>query len=200
MAITRKTTRASPPRKSERTQATIVEAATRVFAARGYDAAGMRDIAAAAKVNPALINIYFGSKAALFRQVVDRALSHAEMIEGDLDQLAERWASFTITGISRDRKRMQASKRALQLLMRSAGSDTARLTVRDIISEQIVDRVATRLHGAHAQERAALIATYLLGFAMMQRVIGIKALAEGDSDSCVRYLTQAIQRCIAGEP
>jgi AcrR family transcriptional regulator len=47
----------------------ILRAAEAVFAARSYEAASIRTIAAAAAVNPALIRYYFGAKDALYREI-----------------------------------------------------------------------------------------------------------------------------------
>lgn len=44
------------------TKSAILEAAQRLFSSRGYSETGVRDIAAEAGVNPALISRYFGSK------------------------------------------------------------------------------------------------------------------------------------------
>src|SRR5580700_7347 len=48
------------------TRSEIVEAAKRVFAAKGYDGASLRAVAREAGVDPALVHHYFDGKAALF--------------------------------------------------------------------------------------------------------------------------------------
>ena len=48
------------------TKSEIVEAAQRVFAAKGYDGASLRAVAREAEVDPALVHHYFDGKAALF--------------------------------------------------------------------------------------------------------------------------------------
>ena len=52
----------------------ILDEAERRFAARGYSATSVREIASAAGVNPAMVNYYFGSKFALLCQVMERTL------------------------------------------------------------------------------------------------------------------------------
>ncbi|MGH9553032.1 MAG: TetR/AcrR family transcriptional regulator [Terriglobales bacterium] len=52
--------------------AKILNCAEREFAARGYSATPLHRIAAAAKVNQALINYYFGSKQQLYQAVFHR--------------------------------------------------------------------------------------------------------------------------------
>ena len=48
------------------TRGEIVEAAKRVFAAKGYDGASLRAVAREAQVDPALVHHYFEGKASLF--------------------------------------------------------------------------------------------------------------------------------------
>src|SRR5436309_7394484 len=52
------------------TRATILEAARRRFADRGYDATSIRAIAAGAGVDPGVVMHFFGSKDALFQAAV----------------------------------------------------------------------------------------------------------------------------------
>ena len=53
-------------RKSERTRAAILKAAQELFAELGYARTTVRDIAARAAIDPAMVMRYFGSKDALF--------------------------------------------------------------------------------------------------------------------------------------
>lgn len=70
----------APSQRSLETRARIFDAAEQVFAAHGFDAATIRDIAALAEVQGALVHHHGGSKEALFAAVVARraeALSDA---------------------------------------------------------------------------------------------------------------------------
>ncbi len=72
-----------------RSRARILEAATALFAAQGFHATTIRDIAARAGVNVAAVNYHFRSKDELHALVVDTALSRwsAEIIVAeDLDR------------------------------------------------------------------------------------------------------------------
>src|SRR5262249_4915924 len=53
-------------RKSDRTRAAILDAAQKLFAEHGHERTTVRDIAAKASVDPALVIRYFGSKDELF--------------------------------------------------------------------------------------------------------------------------------------
>src|SRR5271170_5425833 len=48
------------------TKGQIIDAAKRVFAAKGYDGASLRAVAREAEVDPALVHHYFDGKASLF--------------------------------------------------------------------------------------------------------------------------------------
>jgi AcrR family transcriptional regulator len=55
------------------TRAKILTAAEELFAGRGFAGAAVRDIAAGAGVNPAMIHYYFGNKEGLYRAVLETA-------------------------------------------------------------------------------------------------------------------------------
>ncbi|MBE1293563.1 MAG: TetR family transcriptional regulator [Rhodobacteraceae bacterium] len=62
----------APSKRALETRARIMDAAERVFARSGFDAASIRDIAAEAEVQGALVNHHGGSKEELFWRVVAR--------------------------------------------------------------------------------------------------------------------------------
>ncbi len=67
---------AGQPRGRDQVRAALLEAATRLFAARGPAAVSVREIAAAAGVNHGLIHRHFGSKKALLGAVLERLASN----------------------------------------------------------------------------------------------------------------------------
>lgn len=62
----------APSKKALETRARIMDAAEQVFARHGYDGASIREIAAVADVQGALVNHHGGSKEELFWRVVAR--------------------------------------------------------------------------------------------------------------------------------
>lgn len=62
----------APSQRSLQTRERILDAAERVFAARGFDGATIRDIAAAAAVPAGLVHHHGGSKEELFSRTVGR--------------------------------------------------------------------------------------------------------------------------------
>jgi AcrR family transcriptional regulator len=69
------------PTISDPTREKLIDAAGRIFADRGYQAATVREICDAAGENVAAIHYHFGDKLGLYTQVVQRSMQAAE-IEG----------------------------------------------------------------------------------------------------------------------
>lgn len=70
----------SPPGRGERTRRKIFDVAARLFADKGFKATGVRDIAAAAGVNQALVSYHFGGKGALYHEILAEAVDHAAQL------------------------------------------------------------------------------------------------------------------------
>src|SRR5262245_53478169 len=66
--------RSQRPRGREAVMAAVLDAATTLFAARGPASVSVRDIAAAAGVNHALVHRHFGSKQEVLRAVLERTV------------------------------------------------------------------------------------------------------------------------------
>lgn len=82
----------------------ILDAAIAIFADKGFDAASVREICAAAGTNVAAVNYHFGGKAALYREAVLRvyhATSRTEMptlasCGGDADAALAAWIDWYV--------------------------------------------------------------------------------------------------------
>ncbi len=61
--------------KGKASRERILAAAERLFARQGFSGTGLRELAAAAGVNLAMINYFFGSKKALLKEILDTFLS-----------------------------------------------------------------------------------------------------------------------------
>ncbi|MFL5515352.1 MAG: TetR/AcrR family transcriptional regulator, partial [Gemmatimonadales bacterium] len=62
-------------RNAERTRAAILQAAERLFATKGYEATSLTDVGAAAGVSRGTPGYFFGSKAELYRAVLDHSFN-----------------------------------------------------------------------------------------------------------------------------
>jgi len=63
----------------------IINAAIELFAEKGFEGSSIRDLAARADVNVAMVNYYFGSKEKMFEAIVEHK---ASFMRGKLDEIA----------------------------------------------------------------------------------------------------------------
>lgn len=144
-------------------------AARRAFSERGFERTTVREIAADAGVNPALINRYFGGKEQLFAEAVSIDLGFPPL--GDVER-----AEIGRTLVGHFFKRWEGSRDddLLRVLIRTAATNEEAATrVRAIFAGQIMTMVARVAGPQRAGERAALIATQILGLAYVRYVLGL---------------------------
>jgi AcrR family transcriptional regulator len=77
--------RPSPQEDATDVAASLLQAARGLFAERGFNEVGTREIAGAAGVNPAMIHYYFGDKEGLYKAMLERVF---ERLFSELDKLA----------------------------------------------------------------------------------------------------------------
>lgn len=149
-------------------------AAREEFAESGFDAATVREIAARAGVNAAMINHYFGGKAGLFREVValpvDPGQVVAAVVDGPREELGRRLV-LGILGVWED----PHTRAPMLALYRSGLADPARMRpIREYFAGQILPVLA----GSGRQSRldAALLVTHLLGLVMGRYVLELPEL------------------------
>ncbi len=64
----------------------IIDTAITLFAKKGFEGTSIRDLAAAAGVNVAMINYYFGSKEKLFESLLEYKASYTRDVLGELEK------------------------------------------------------------------------------------------------------------------
>src|SRR5690348_11251681 len=156
MTTPRPTSRAEQRR---RTEARILDAATRVFFSAGYDRATIRAVASAAGVDAGLVMHYFGSKQELYRRVIDTAPvpevsgTPAEATEQILATLASQLASAPVASLALLRS----------MLTNPEAADDADL-------------------------RAAIISAITLGITVSRHLVKSDELATADPEQVIRLL------------
>ena len=181
-------------RNAAATKAEILAVARRRFGEEGYDGASVRDIAAGAGIDPALVIRYFGSKEKLFCEAIGPKFDLRAVIEGDRDGLAMRLARAML-----NKPVSAVGGEPLLLLVRSAQSDLAAGMLRSFIADGIIAPLAAAIGGPDGEQRAALIASTLLGVFVGRFVLALPAMA-GDPEALSQELAAALQAIIAGPP
>ncbi|MBG6064126.1 TetR/AcrR family transcriptional regulator [Micromonospora ureilytica] len=177
------------------TREAILDAARSAFAERGFDAASIRGIAGTAEVDPALVHHYFGSKDQLFLAAMNFPFDPGQLVPkvlaGDRDAVGERLVR-TFLGIWDS-----PVGSAAQALLRSAVSNewTARL-LREFVTTQVLRRVLENLDvdPAELPLRGSLVATQMIGLAMMRHVVRLEPVASADPETLVAAIGPTIQR------
>ncbi|NJP32344.1 TetR/AcrR family transcriptional regulator [Micromonospora thermarum] len=182
------------------TRAAILEAARAAFAERGFDAASIRSIAAAAQVDPALVHHYFGSKDQLFLAAMEAPVDPREVLPkvltGDRERVGERLVR-TFLGVWDS----PAGAAGLALLRSAVSNEwTARL-VREFLTTQVLRRVLDHLDidPAELPLRGSLVASQLVGLAMMRYVVRLEPVASAAPETLVATIGPTVQRYLTGD-
>jgi AcrR family transcriptional regulator len=158
-------------------RAQILDVARRRFRTDGYERVTLRSIAAEANVDVALIGYHFGSKKGLFGAALALSANPAEMLAqelaGPLNSLPQR-ILLTVLDAWDDPQTGPSLRAFLDAALRDP--DLMRL-FREMLSREIVARIADRLSGADATARAALAASQIAGLIMARYVIAVEPVA-----------------------
>jgi AcrR family transcriptional regulator len=177
----------------------VLDAARRTFAARGYDAASLRAIAAEAGVDPGMVRHFFGSKAGLFQAAMELPIDVERVVPmllaGGLDGIGERLVRFFLNLME-----STADRNPFISLLRSAVSHEAfARTFREFMTEQMLGRVAAALPQPDARLRASLVGSQMSGLVLLRYVIGVEPLASADPDTVVAAVAPTVQRYLTGD-
>jgi AcrR family transcriptional regulator len=184
-------------RDAAATRSAILDAAAQRFAYQGYSGAGVREMAADAGVNAAMVNRYFGSKEGLFAEVIERAFDIRFLVDGDRATLAERLARRMVYG----REEVAGDQRMpLLLMLRSATEPGAAELMRPCLDRKILGPLAGCLDGPDAEVRAAMVIAQCTGFAILNQMLQPRALAEAQKEELVVLLKESLAACIGQVP
>lgn len=183
------------PKKSDRTRAAILEAARQLFAERGPAATTVRDVAAAAGVDPALVIRYFGSKDELFLRAAEFRLQLPPVDKLDPARVGERLVRHFL-----DIWEGPQANMAMAVLLRSAASNKASAQqVQEIFTTQVMPAIATLGTRSTAGRRAGLVATQLLGLALCRYVLRLPPITQMKPEEIVKSVGPTVQRYALGE-
>ncbi|MGA5411816.1 TetR/AcrR family transcriptional regulator [Streptomyces lavendulocolor] len=184
----------TPPARSTRER--LLAAASGLFAERGYERATVRDIAARAGVNQALLFRHFGSKRALFGEVVAR--DGAEQLRNTPPErlvetvLMSMLAPPTVDGGG------AGSSRSLETLLRSVGAGDEVSAAVTALGDDYA-RVLAGLSGADdSGVRADLALAWLVGIGLMRVVVGKQPLADADAREVSRLVAGTLGHLLDG--
>ena len=179
------------------TRVAILAVARRRFGARGYDATSLRSIAAEAHVDPALLIHYFSTKEGLFAAVIGLGQPPSELL-GDLASLPLREAAERVVRVYLEMVDSDESRNAILSLVRSAVSnEKAASALREFLSREFLVVLTSLCDEPDAGLRASLVASQLIGIAMLRHVIHVEPLARAQREEIVALVAPRIESYLA---
>ena len=178
----------SRKRNAAATRQAILDAARQTFTEKGFDGAGVRQIADCSGVNASLICRYFGSKEALFAEAILPEVNMDNLLEGDRATFGVRAAEHAATKCYES---PDLDPTAAILL--SISNDSVCPAMKEALQKRVIKKLAVWLGGKNAEGRAALIVAHLFGFDVLRREIGLDQLSPEQLQPVRRLFAAAIQ-------
>jgi AcrR family transcriptional regulator len=180
------------------TRSRILAAARERFAASGYDRTRIRDVAADAGVDAALVHYFFKTKDGLFAAAMELPLRPSEVLapvlEEGLDGLGERIVRRLLS-VWDD----PGNRAALLAIVQGASAHPgAAAALREFVRSEIIARVARTVEADRAELRANLVASQIIGLVAARYVAQVRPLAEMPADEIVPLVGPTLQRYLDG--
>jgi AcrR family transcriptional regulator len=181
------------------TRGEIIEAARRVFAAKGYDGTSMRGVAREAGVDPALVHHYFDGKASLFiaamslpfdpRQVKVLAAAPEYSGAATIESFLGMWDRAEGTGSSFS-----------SCMAAMAASTTVADAMREFVNERVWS-IISRNEGeseAEGRQRTAMVSSQLMGLAFARYLLRVPPMSTASPREIGRWVGPTLDRYVKG--
>jgi AcrR family transcriptional regulator len=176
----------------------IRTAALKQFTTRGYDRATIRDIAAAAGVDPALVLHYFGSKDQLLVAALEFPVNPREVVPellaGGVEGLGERLLRRALSVWTSE----HGGGTIVGLIRSAASHDEAARMMKEFFAREVIGRVVKSLGMPQPELRAALVASQMIGLAMSRFVVRFEPIASASVEDMVSWYAPTLQRYLTG--
>jgi len=182
------------------TRAMITAAAAARFTAAGYDATSLRQVAADAGVDPALVRRFFGSKEQLFTAVastlIDPRLALAAVTEGPAEAAGERLLRHFLSLLGD----VSQPGPLLGLVRSAVTSEHAARLLRQFLAEGLLRDIAASLPSDRPGLGAALTASQLVGLAVARYAVQLPPLTAAGTDELASTVGPVLQYYLTGQP
>ncbi|WP_246002465.1 TetR family transcriptional regulator [Allorhizocola rhizosphaerae] len=177
----------------------ILDAARRLFAEKGFDATTVRAIAAEADVDPAMIHHYFGNKEELFRQTLQFPINPGDLIPDIVAGGPDEFGKRLVTTFVRIWD-SPAGAAGVAIVRSAMSNEWMTRLLREFLVTQIMRRVAGEIHldPAEAPLRVSLVASQMAGLAMIRYIIKLEPLASLPPEQVVELVGPNVQRYVTG--
>jgi AcrR family transcriptional regulator len=177
----------------------ILDAARHLFAERGFEATGVRDIAAMAGVDPAMINHHFGNKEKLFLAILESPVDPRVHIEtvllGPNESMAERLLTTMLTVWD-----SPVGVAGVAVMRTGLHSEWGASLLREFLVNRALAPIvaALNLPAEEARWRTSLLASQMAGLIITRYVLKLEPLASMPRDRVVAAVAPNLQRYLTG--
>jgi AcrR family transcriptional regulator len=184
----------APPRKRDAhaTRAALLEAAKAQFAKLGYDSATLRDIAAAAGADVALVGRYFGGKEGLFTEALKASIGTGGWRHWDRASFPREVAAMMAGSAHENEERTQS----FQFLLRAATSPATAPMLNVAVRERFLAAIRDWLGGEDGEARARVLAAVFIGF-LVERLIRDEPLEGRERDVFIERAAAILEALVA---
>lgn len=179
--------------RAEPTRRAIRAAASELFVARGFSGTSVREIGRAAGVDAALVIRYFGSKEALFLQVVSLDDGFHQIAEAPADDLGR-----VVIRRLLERRDQAVGSATYTALIHAAERSEVRAYLRSVQDTYVVQPLLARMGGPDARLRANLVAAQITGLLDALYLLESAELASTPTEDLVELYGRALQTLIDG--
>ena len=183
-------------RDADASRARILAAAKVRFCQNSYEGTGLRDIAADAGVDPALVVRYFGSKQGLFRQIASCAFDTDDVLADGAEGLPRQAVNMLMGKLDRDEWRRGYDP--LRLLLASIGSPSAGPILSEYLDRDFIGPIVAAVEGEDGEERAVIAAAQILGFALIRVALANRTRRRPRTARVRKILGAALKTTLSG--
>jgi AcrR family transcriptional regulator len=177
----------------------VLAAAKRQFAKHGYEKTTLRAIARDAHVDASMVLYLFGSKAELFRESLRLVLDPKVLVAAIADGVGDVGIRIVRTYL-RMWEDPETGHSMVSMLQSATANSDAHEAFRGFVQGYVLPAVSGALGGGEqARLRATLVASQLVGVAMLRYVLEVGPLASVSGDDIVKLIAPTVQRYLTAD-
>jgi AcrR family transcriptional regulator len=188
------------------TKGEIIEAAKRVFAAKGYDGASLRAVAREADVDPALVHHYFDGKASLFVAAMalpfdPRVVPMHEPPDAATSPTAISPGTMVINGFLSMWDHAEGTGSSFASCVAGMASSTnVADAMREFVAERIWERTPVNEGESDdmTRQRRALVSSQLMGLAFIRYILRVPPISTTTPEEIARWAGPTLDRYLVG--
>ncbi len=183
------------------TRGEIVEAAKRVFAAKGYDGASLRAVAREAGVDPALVHHYFDGKASLFVAAMALPFDPRDVQKHEHPGSSTTPGTMVITGFLTMWDHAEGTGSSFTACVAGmAASASVADAMREFVAERVWDNSPVNEGESESMthQRRALVSSQLMGLAFTRYILRVPPVSTATPAEIAKWAGPTLDRYMVG--